>query len=973
LDKPALDKNIFKDSLIELVKGMDFSFEEFIEKLKKYKFNKNDFVEQVGDYSVRGGIIDLYPEHYNTPIRVEFFGDTIESIREFDITTQRSIREINKAIIGLNISQLLESEKQENNINDNFKSTIKDYIPDDALFLIDETDTLEKPETFQNEKIYFSSFLSHSAPELSINFESVTQPDFHSNIKQLFFNLNEYISNGFRIYLLCSDEYQSKRIKSLIEDFKDESIKSDISKIQIISESLQGGFIYPESKILVYTEHQIFNRYFRQSRKKKKKFRGLTFEDVKELKRGNYIVHRDFGIGIFSGLKKIKVGNNEQEVIKLSYADGDKVFVSLNYVNLVKKYSGAEGYTPKLTRLGGGEWDKLKERTKKKVKDIARDLIILYAKRKSENGFSFSPDTHWQRELEAGFMFEDTPDQITATEDVKEDMQSENPMDRLICGDVGFGKTEIAVRGAFKAILDNKQVAILVPTTILAFQHFNTFRDRLSPFAVEVGLLTRMQTKKEQLETLEKLKEGKVNIIIGTHRILSKDLEFKDLGLLIIDEEQRFGVKAKEKLKALKPNVDNMTLTATPIPRTLNFSLLGARDLSIINTPPKNRKPIITEIINLDWNFIKTIINKEIQRKGQIYFVNDKISNLEKLSDKLKSYLPGLRIGIAHGQMDARELEDVVIDFIEKRLDLLLCTKIIESGLDIPNVNTIIINNANMYGLAELYQLRGRVGRSDVQAFAYFISPPAGILTNSAVRRLQAIEEYTNLGSGFNLAMRDMEIRGVGNLLGREQSGFVQQIGFETYIDIIDEAVAELKENEFKDLFKDEKSLKKISDKIKAKSEEKQTIIENDLNAYIPAEYIENDTERLNIYKRLYELKKKEELPLIKEELTDRFGEYLDDVANLLDVIEIKISASELGLEKISIHGKNLNLYFPKEREHRIFEGTFFKAMIDRLSKNKSRKYNISENREQLIIEINLESNEDKIRIDEIKKLMKED
>ena len=967
LDKPSIDKNVFGESLIELKKGMDFSFEEFIAKLKKFRFSKNDFVEQVGDFSVRGGIIDLYPEHSNTPLRIEFFGDTIESIREFDITTQRSLKEINNAVIGLNISQMIESE---NEIKDNFKSTIKDYIPEDALLLIDETDTLNNPGDYKNEKIYFSSFASNSEKSKSVNFNSLTQPDFHSNTKQLFLNLNEHISNKFKIFILCSDDYQAKRIRTLIDDFKDDDIIADLSKIQIYSSSLQGGFIYPDSKILMYTEHQIFNRYFRQTRKKKKKFRGLTFEDVKELKRGNYIVHRDYGIGIFSGLKKIKVGNSEQEVIRLSYADGDKVFVSLNYVNLIKKYSGTEGYTPKLTRLGGGEWDKIKERTKKKVKDIARDLIILYAKRKSENGFSFSPDTHWQRELEASFMFEDTPDQITATEDVKEDMQSENPMDRLICGDVGFGKTEIAVRGAFKAILDNKQVAVLVPTTILAFQHYNTFRDRLSPFAVEVGLMTRMQSKKEQLETLEKLADGKVNIIIGTHRILSNDLKFKDLGLLIIDEEQRFGVKAKEKLKALKPNVDNMTLTATPIPRTLNFSLLGARDLSIINTPPKNRKPILTEIIGLDWDYIKNVIEKEIQRKGQIYFVNDKISNLEKLADKLKSYVRGLRIGIAHGQMDARELEDVVIDFIEKRLDLLLCTKIIESGLDIPNVNTIIINNANMYGLAELYQLRGRVGRSDAQAFAYFISPPAGHLTHSAIRRLQAIEEYTDLGSGFNLAMRDMEIRGVGNLLGREQSGFVQQIGFETYIDIIDEAVAELKENEFKDLFKDEKALKKISDKIKAKANEKQTIIENDFNAYIPVEYVENDTERLNIYKRLYELKSTEEILRIKEELIDRFGEYLDDVANLLDVIEIKILASRTCLEKLSIHGKKLEIFFPKEKEHRIFESDFFKSIIDMLSQNKSRKYNISENREQLVIETNLDSDDDRGRIEEIKKIL---
>jgi transcription-repair coupling factor (superfamily II helicase) len=964
LDKEAIEKSKFIDSLLELQKNLEIPFEEFIEKLKKYNFNRNDFVEQVGDFSVRGGIIDLFPENCNSSLRIEFFGDTIESIREFDITTQRSIREIQNITIGFNLNAMRENESVPPGILSN---TLKEYIPKDALILINETDTLEDTVLPDNEKYFFSSFLIN---ENSINFESLTQPDFHSNVKLLFANLSSYIEKEYSTYILCSDEYQSKRIKTLIEDFKEEELKINPEKINIVSESVQNGFIYPESKLLVYTEHQIFNRYFRQIRKKKKKFRGLTFEDVKELKRGDYIVHRDYGIGIFSGLKKIKIANSEQEVIKLSYSDGDKVFVSLNYVNLIKKYSGNEGYTPKLTRLGGGEWDKLKERTKKKVKDIARDLIILYAKRKSEKGFAYSEDTHWQRELEASFMFEDTPDQITATEDVKIDMQSENPMDRLVCGDVGFGKTEIAVRGAFKAVLDNKQVAILVPTTILAFQHYNTFRDRLSPFAVEVGLLTRMQSKQEQKETLEKLEEGKVNIIIGTHRILSNDLKFKDLGLLIIDEEQRFGVKAKEKLKALKPNIDTLTLTATPIPRTLNFSLLGARDLSVINTPPKNRKPILTEIINLDWNSVKEIIEKEIQRKGQIYFVNDKVSNLEKLYDKLKSLVPRLRVGIAHGQMSGRELEDVVIDFIEKRIDVLLCTKIIESGLDIANVNTIVINNANMYGLAELYQLRGRVGRSDAQAYAYFISPPAGKLTKTAIRRLQAIEEYTELGSGFNLAMRDMEIRGVGNLLGREQSGFVQQIGFEMYIDIIDEAVAELKENEFKDLFKDEKSLKKISDKVQAKSEEMFTVIENDINAYIPQEYIENDSERLNIYKRLYDLKKTTDLESIKDELKDRFGEYLDDVENLFDIIEIKIIASGLGLEKISIHGRNAELHFPQDKHHRVFESEFFKNLINIISAEKSTKYNIANVKDKLVIEIKLTNEEDRDRIREIKELL---
>jgi transcription-repair coupling factor (superfamily II helicase) len=964
LEKTTIDKKRFSESIIEIQKGQEYRFEKLIHKLEEFKFEKNDFVEKAGDYSVRGGIVDLFPEYCDVPLRIEFFGDTVESIREFDITTQRSIKEIKEMHIGFNLNVTAEGE----NILENGKSKITDYIPEDALLVIDETDTLENTK-LKNKKCYFSSF-SSSVGENIIDFRTNTQPDFHANVKTLFANIQEHINENYQAFILCSDEYQVRRMESLILECEDEEQKQSLLKAKILPQPIQGGFLFNESKLLVYTEHQIFNRYFRQTRKKRKRFRGLTFEEIKELRRGDYVVHRDFGIGLFKGLTKIKTRFGEQEVVSLSYGEGDSVFVNLNYINLIKKYSGTEGYTPKLTRLGGGEWEKLKDKTRKKVKTIARDLIILYAKRKSESGHVFPADTHWQRELEAGFMYEDTPDQIIATEEVKIDMMSENPMDRLVCGDVGFGKTEIAVRAAFKAVLDNKQVAILVPTTILAFQHFNTFRDRLSSFAVEVGLLTRMQTRKEQKEVLEKLEEGKINIIIGTHRILTGDLIFKDIGLLVIDEEQRFGVKAKEKLKTIKPNIDTLTLTATPIPRTLNFSLLGARDLSIINTPPKNRKPIITEIINLDWKLIKEIILKELNRKGQIYFVNDKISNLDKLKNRIKTEIPALRLGVAHGQMDARELEDEVINFIEKKTDLLLCTKIIESGLDIPNVNTIIINNANMYGLAELYQLRGRVGRSEVQAYSYFIAPPASNLTRTAIRRLQAIEEYTELGSGFNLAMRDMEIRGVGNLLGKEQSGFVQQIGFEMYIDIIDEAVSELKENEFKDLFKDEKSLKKISDRVKEKSEETSTIIENDINAIIPKDYIQNDTERLNIYKRLYDSKSADEISLIKGELRDRFGEYLEDVENLLELVEIKIKASATGIEKINISDNLLTVYFPQDKTHKIFKGSFFEKLLDEISKDKKDKFRIESSEDRLIIEMTFEGIDDKIRLKETAQLI---
>ncbi|MCI0472851.1 MAG: transcription-repair coupling factor [Ignavibacteria bacterium] len=974
ISKRIIKKDIYKNSLIKLVKGQEFLFEELTEKLGEYGFVKKDFVDETGDFSVRGGIVDLFPEHFDSPVRIEFFGETIESLREFDITSQRSLKEIPELTFGINAG----ADESENTVTENNTDTIKDYIPEDSVIIFDNYDP-ENPYTdkdvFKCAGKYFISMFREAGGN-SLDFSSRAQPDFRSNIKQLYVNLNGHVKNGYEVHIMSSDKHQSDRLKSLIEDNEEElMLESDgmqkiSGRINYHDDSLQEGFVFPDSKTVIYTEHQIFGRYFRQVRKRARKFRGMTFDEIKELNPGDYVVHRDFGVGIYSGLRKIKVGSSLQEVAKLSYAGGDIIFLNLNFVNLINKYSAGEGITPKLTRLGGGEWAKIKEKAKTRIKDIARDLILLYAKRKSEKGFSYSGDSHWQKELEAGFIYEDTPDQFRATEEVKSDMMSENPMDRLVCGDVGFGKTEVAVRAAFKAVLDNKQVAVLVPTTILAVQHYNTFRDRLSPFAVEVGVISRMQTKKEADEILKCLEEGKVNILIGTHRLLSKDIKFKDLGLLVIDEEQRFGVKAKEKLRAVKPNIDTLTLTATPIPRTLNFSLLGARDLSVINTPPKNRKSIITEIIRFKWNVIADVIKKELDRKGQVYFVNDKIDKLYDLAERLKEFLPYAKVGIAHGQMTAAELEDVIVDFIEKKLNVLFCTKIIESGLDIPNVNTIIINNANMYGLAELYQLRGRVGRSDTQAYAYFISPPEGSLTKTAIRRLQAIEEYTELGSGFNLAMRDMEIRGVGNMLGKDQSGFVNQMGFELFIDIIDEAVSELKENEFKDLFREESALKKLGEKIRKKEEYASTIIENDFNALIPEEYVENDTERLNIYKRLYEVPDKSGLNQIEDELKDRFGKFPDEAANLIRVIEIKLRATEIGLEKINVSGRELTLYFPPEKEHRIFQSGFFSNLIARLSASKNDKYTFINNKKRLIVLINLDSDDDVSRLAEIRKLL---
>lgn len=975
LGKEIISKDTFSNSLIRLEKNQEYLFEELIQNLDNFGYYKKDFVETIGDYSVRGGIIDFFPENRDTPLRIEFYGETIESIREFDLNTQRSIREIENVCFGFNLSA-----RDETGVYYDSGSRIKDYLPDDITIIVEE-DVANNNEVIDFCKNRFCIILHRGKyiSDNSVDFTSLPQPDFGSNIKAFIKNCFSFLNNNFAVYLLCSDDYQLKRMRSLIEELEDEVSEEENRTIKISDklifseESLQSGFILPAASICVYTEHQIFGRYFRFSKKQKRKFRGITFEELKELKPGDFVVHRNFGIGIFAGLKKIKIGNNEQEVVKLSYAAGDTVFLNLNYINLITKYSAVEGITPKLTRLGGGEWDKIKERAKKKVKDIARDLILIYAKRKSEKGHIFSPDSHWQRELEAGFMYEDTPDQITATVDVKRDMESETPMDRLICGDVGFGKTEIAVRAAFKAVLDNMQVAVLVPTTILAAQHYNTFRDRLSPFAVEVECISRMQSKKEQEEILNKLEEGKVDILIGTHRILSKDIRFKSLGLLVIDEEQRFGVKAKEKLRALKPNVDTLTLTATPIPRTLNFSLLGARDLSVINTPPKNRKPIITEIINFNLDYISEAISNELNRGGQVYFVNDKISGLYDLAEKIISKIPKVKAGIAHGQMNVSELEDVVVDFIEKKTNVLFCTKIIESGLDIPNVNTIIINNANMYGLSELYQLRGRVGRSDVQAYAYLISPPAGKLTKTAVRRLQAIEEYTELGSGFNLAMRDMEIRGVGNLLGKEQSGFVNQLGFEMFIDIIDEAVSELKENEFSEIFKEEKSLKKISEKIKKKEDEVLTILENDFDALIPDDYIGNDVERLNLYKRLFDAKDKQKVSEIENELTDRFGKYNEKVKNLFEVIRLKLSASRIGLEKITVSGREAVFYFPEDKEHRIYKSKFFDSLIQKMSSDRSGKYEIDNDKKRLVLNVTLDDDDDKNRLKELYNLLSSD
>jgi transcription-repair coupling factor (superfamily II helicase) len=676
----------------------------------------------------------------------------------------------------------------------------------------------------------------------------------------------------------------------------------------------------------MYTEHQVFGRLKRRGGRRQPKFKGFTERELQRLVRGDYVVHKDYGIGKFDGLKRIRVGGAEQEVVKILYDANDVLYVNLNYVNKLQKYSSKEGHIPSLTRLGSSEWEKLKLRAKKRVKDIARDLITLYARRKRAEGFPFSQDTPWQQELEASFIYEDTRDQAKATIEVKRDMETPHPMDRLICGDVGFGKTEVAVRASFKAVLDGKQVAVLVPTTILATQHFGTFQDRLARYGVRLDVMSRFRSKQEQSLIVGKIREGLIDVIIGTHRLLSKDVTFKNLGLLIIDEEHRFGVAAKEKLRRLKNDVDTLSLTATPIPRTLHFSLMGARDLSIIATPPRNRLPIITEIMQWNDDVIRDAAARELQRGGQLYFVHDRVQTMDDVAGRLQKLLPDVRIRTAHGQMTSHALENVMMAFLQKECDVLVATKIIESGLDIPNVNTIFINRADRFGMAELYQLRGRVGRANAQAYAYLLTPPIASIPRSTLQRLQAVEEFTELGSGFNLAMRDLEIRGAGNLLGAEQSGFIENMGFEAYTRILEEAVQELKQEEFKELFSEAQLKRKT---------EREAAVEADLDAFIPESYVRGDADRLALYRRLYSLTTEEQLREVRDEMTDRFGKFPMEIENLFGMVRLRLVAAGIGFVKVTISEERLEAEFPLETDVAFYESETFQRIMNSISRYK--------------------------------------
>ena len=1016
----------FAERSIELEINKEYPFEELIQKLITMSFVKKDFVEEYGDFAVRGGILDIFPFIGDNPIRFEFWGDTVESIREFDVLSQRSIRELQTANV---IASLFNDHansadlSQRSDLIDEKETQVSifEYLSSDALLFFDEPLLIEKEiEELQQEgysnilnwkmieknAIRFASFdhtaIQSSQSKIRIDFQSQPQPPIAGSIKRLIEQVRKSSNQGNSVYLSCDTKEESERLNGLIEEeltapdelgsrsqeSEDSSpMREDVEKdgsqnenniypttqpqisnfssqinYQFLPVAFHSGFIYSPANIAIFTEHEIFGRLKRRGTTKRKKFKGFTQKELQQLRRGDFVVHQDYGIGRFVGLQKIKVRGVEAEVMKLVYEENDVLYVHLNFIDRVQKYSSQEGHTPKLSKLGGSDWDRLKSRARKKIKDIARDLIKLYARRKHEQGFAFTSDTHWQKEMEASFLYEDTPDQAKSTLDVKQDMEQPSPMDRLICGDVGFGKTEVAVRAAFKAVMNGKQVAVLVPTTILAHQHFHTFIDRIGRYSVHVESLTRFRPKNEQKKVLEELKEGKVDILIGTHRLLSKDVVFKDLGLLIIDEEQRFGVASKEKLLQLRTSVDTLTLTATPIPRTLQFSLMGARDLSLINTPPRNRIPIQTEIAQFDLQLIHEVIMKELHRGGQVYFIHDRVQNIDLIRTMLEEHIPKGRFHVAHGQMKGHELEKAMMDFLEKKYDVLLCTKIIESGIDIPSVNTIIINRADRFGLAELYQLRGRVGRSNLQAYAYLLTPPLSILPRVTLRRLQAIQEFTELGSGFNLAMRDLEIRGAGNLLGGEQSGFILEMGFEMYQRILEEAVAELKEEEFNELVEE-----KIGD---LKKVEVETVIETDIEALIPDIYIEHDTERLDVYRRLYKCESLEDINAMRAELKDRFGEYPEEVEHLFQQIELKEIAAKIGFIKVELNGNILALHFPPPEEKNFYEGddAVFQKIMGRIHELKQFHPHLKQENKKLILasKIKLSENQNE-RLDSVR------
>jgi len=951
LSEKVLKKEDFKAISHQIKVGDQLDFDFVDELLTHYNFQQTDFVSEPGEFSVRGGIVDVFSYSYEKPYRVTFFGNEVESIKTFDIETQLSIEKVkelqlvsnmNFSVSGTRVSLLQLLPKESFVVSKNgvvglqriksfyekslekFETLSKDiaHRSPQELFISDQ-EFLFDYKKFKT--IDFSSVSIEGLKDISeVKIEQTSQPTFHKNFELLIEDLEEKQSEGFETWISFSTEKQKERLESIFEELEHEvpfkSFKSELHE----------GFVDNDHKLLVYTDHQIFDRYQRYKAKNNfAKSEQLTLKYLMSLKIGDYIAHIDHGIGKFMGLVKVNNDGKIQECFKLTYKNGDLLYVSIHSLHKISKFNGPDGKEVVLSKLGSPAWKSLKQKTKAKVKQIAFDLIRLYAERKTAKGFAFTPDSYLQNELEASFIYEDTPDQEKATIDVKKDMEADTVMDRLVCGDVGFGKTEVAVRAAFKAATDGKQVAILVPTTILAFQHYRSFKERLKDFPVNVDYVNRFRTAKQKSETLDALKKGKVDIIIGTHQLASASVKFKDLGLLIIDEEHKFGVSVKDKLKTLKSNVDTLTLTATPIPRTLQFSLMAARDLSVIKTPPPNRQPVDTQLVGFNEEIIRDAVSYELQRDGQVYFINNRIENLKDIAGLIQRLVPDARVITGHGQMEGKQLEKNVLDFMEGKYDVLVSTTIVESGVDVPNANTIFINDAQRFGMADLHQMRGRVGRSNRKAFCYLITPPYDMMTADARKRLEAIEQFSDLGSGFQIAMKDLEIRGAGDLLGAEQSGFINEMGFETYQKLMQEALEELKDDkDFEDLFDNEEDRNKLFKSVK------DVNIDTDLELMLPDFYISNTEERLLLYQKLAEIGNEADLQKFELELIDRFGSLPNEAVNLLKSVALKWLASDIGFEKIVMKNGVFLGYFPANPQDKFYQTSKFKNIISYLTSN---------------------------------------
>ncbi len=948
-------------NIIHIKTGDVLRVDELLLKLSDYGFDRTDFVYEPGQYALRGGILDIYSFGNDKPYRVELFGNDVDSIRIVDPETQLSERKLLQVSIIPNVDTQFESEERISLLDflpENTVLWMQDYelcrerladAEDDLLAFMriqeeakalgtkrsqeDDEDRMQKKEANADDFITSKDFeescvvrhLVEFGPRsgtggssFEIEFHTKEQPAFNRQFELLIRDLKQWESKGFQLYLFAENPKQLERLQTIFDDLKAAIVFNPVAT------SIHEGFIDEDLKIVCYTDHQVFQRYHKYRIKQAyNKNKALTLRTLRELQPGDFVTHIDHGVGVYSGLQKLEANGRLQEAVRIIYKDSDILYVNINSLHKIAKYTGKDGSVPKVNKLGSDVWNKLKDKTKAKVKEIAFDLIKLYAKRKAQQGFPHTPDNYMQTELEASFIYEDTPDQSKASADVKKDMESPSPMDRLVCGDVGFGKTEVAIRAAFKTCVDGKQAAVLVPTTILAFQHYKTFSDRLKDFPVTVDYINRFRSAKEKKEVLKKLEEGKIDILIGTHGILGKDVKFKDLGLLVVDEEQKFGVGHKEKIKTLRTTVDCLTLTATPIPRTLQFSLMGARDLSIINTPPPNRQPIQTEVQVYNEDLIRDAIYFETERGGQIFFIYNRISGLAEMAGIIQGLCPDLSIGYAHGQMEGHVLEERILAFIEKKYDVLVCTNIVESGVDIPNVNTIVVHNAHQFGLSDLHQLRGRVGRSNKKAFCYLLAPPMSTLPNDSRKRLQTLEQHSDLGSGFQIAMRDLDIRGAGNLLGGEQSGFMAEIGFEMYQKILDEAIRELKRTEFKELFKEE--IAKQDDFVQ------DCTIDTDLEILIPDDYVESITERLSLYQRLDDSETEQDLENMRQELADRFGALPAQVVDLFITIRCRKLAVDLGFEKMSLKDDTLRCYFINRPDSPYFESDLFRHVLQYL------------------------------------------